>query len=139
MRAAGFAGDRAKAAFGERPPAIIHSFSGPVDYAAEVQAKSELRFLAEFDPVTGLRSRTAITALLQEELASATMLDGKVAVMFVDLTQFLVVNRTLGYAAGDQVLADIARKVVAAVPDTYLVGRFDGHSLLVVVPDTQAG
>ncbi len=38
LRAAGFAGDRAKAAFGERPPAIIHSFSGPVDYAAEVIA-----------------------------------------------------------------------------------------------------
>ena len=38
LRAAGFAGERAQAAFGERPPAIIHSFSGPVDYAAEVIA-----------------------------------------------------------------------------------------------------
>jgi len=38
LRAAGFAGERARAVFGERPPAIIHSFSGPVDYAAEVIA-----------------------------------------------------------------------------------------------------
>jgi TatD DNase family protein len=38
LRAAGFADERAREAFGERPPAIIHSFSGPVDYAAEVVA-----------------------------------------------------------------------------------------------------
>jgi TatD DNase family protein len=38
LRLAGFADQRARAAFGARPPAIIHSFSGPVDYAAEVIA-----------------------------------------------------------------------------------------------------
>jgi TatD DNase family protein len=36
LRAAGFGGDASKAAFGDRPPAVIHSFSGPVDYAHEV-------------------------------------------------------------------------------------------------------
>jgi diguanylate cyclase (GGDEF)-like protein/PAS domain S-box-containing protein len=110
-----------------------------VDVTAEERAKSELQWLAEYDPVTGLRSRTSITTVLQDELVNATLTDGKVAVMFVDLTQFLVVNRTLGYSAGDQVLADIAHKVVAVVPETYVVGRFDGHSLLIVVPDTQVG
>ncbi len=110
-----------------------------IDVTEEERAKSELQWLAEYDPVTELLSRTAITTVLQQALVSATLTDGKVAVMFVDVTQFLVVNRTLGYEAGDQVLADIARKVVAAVPNGYLVGRFDGHSLLVVVPDTQVG
>lgn len=38
LRAAGFGGDASKAAFGDRPPAVIHSFSGPVDYAHEVIA-----------------------------------------------------------------------------------------------------
>ena len=110
-----------------------------IDVTEEERAKNELQWLAEYDPVTELRSRTSITTVLQDELVNATLTDGKVAVMFVDLTQFLVVNRTLGYSAGDQVLADIAHKVVAVVPETYVVGRFDGHSLLIVVPDTQLG
>lgn len=38
LRAAGFGGEPARAAFGDRPPAVIHSFSGPVDYAREVLA-----------------------------------------------------------------------------------------------------
>jgi TatD DNase family protein len=38
LRAAGFDGDAARRAFGSRPPAVIHSFSGPVDYAREVVA-----------------------------------------------------------------------------------------------------
>lgn len=38
LRAAGFDGEPARRAFGERPPAVIHSFSGPVDYAVEVIA-----------------------------------------------------------------------------------------------------
>jgi len=36
LRAAGFAGPARRAAFGDRPPAVIHSFSGPVDYALEI-------------------------------------------------------------------------------------------------------
>jgi TatD DNase family protein len=38
LRAAGFGGEASRAAFGDRPPAVIHSFSGPVDYASEVLA-----------------------------------------------------------------------------------------------------
>ena len=38
LRAAGFGGEASHAAFGDRPPAVIHSFSGPVDYAREVIA-----------------------------------------------------------------------------------------------------
>ncbi len=38
LRAAGFDGPAARAAFGDRPPAVIHSFSGPIDYAQEVLA-----------------------------------------------------------------------------------------------------
>ena len=38
LRAAGFGGEASRSVFGERPPAVIHSFSGPVDYAGEVLA-----------------------------------------------------------------------------------------------------
>lgn len=102
----------------------------------ELRVSNErLERLADFDLVTGLRSRSWITAELERELARASMAGRRMAVMFVELNEFLVVHRNLGYAAGDELLGLLAGRVTAVLPDAYMVGRFDGHNFVIVCPD----
>ncbi len=98
-------------------------------------SNERLERLADFDLVTGLRSRSWITAEIERQLARSSVSGRRMAVMFVELSEFLVVNRSLGYAAGDELLGLLASRIKAAVPDSCTVGRFDGHNLVIVCPD----
>ena len=98
-------------------------------------SNARLERLADFDLITGLRSRSWITAELERELARARTGGRRMAIMFVELNEFLVVNRNLGHAAGDELLGLLAARVSAVLPDSMLVGRFDGHNFVIVCPD----
>ena len=98
-------------------------------------SNARLERLADYDIVTGLRSRSWITAELERELARASMAGRRMAVLFVDLNEFLVVNRNLGYSAGDEMLGILADRVAGCVPEEALLGRFDGNSFVLVFPD----
>ena len=103
---------------------------------AELQvSNARLERLADFDLITGLRSRSWITAELERELGRARMGGRPMAIMFVELNEFLVVNRNLGHAAGDELLGLLAARVSAVLPDSMLIGRFDGHNFVIVCPD----
>jgi diguanylate cyclase (GGDEF)-like protein len=52
--------------------------------------------------------------------------DGQLAVLFCDLDHFKGINDTLGHAAGDQLLIEVARRLQAAVRETDTVGRLGG-------------
>ena len=105
-----------------------------VDVTAEEVARKQLQRMAETDSVTGLRSRSWLTDEIQRALTEASLSSSRVGVMFIDLTEFLVVNRTLGYDVGDEALCSLAEGVLALAPDGVHVGRFDGHHLVVVFP-----
>lgn len=98
-------------------------------------SNARLERLADFDLITGLRSRSWITAELERELGRARMGGRQMAIMFVELNEFLVVNRNLGHAAGDELLGLLAARVSAVLPDSMLIGRFDGHNFVIVCPD----
>lgn len=100
-------------------------------------AGEELQRLVDTDLVTGLRSRSWVIAELGRLFERRGDAAGRVAVMFIDLTEFLSVNRTLGYGAGDEILGSVASAVAEAAPGGYRVGRFDGHCLAVTVPDAE--
>lgn len=106
-----------------------------VDITAEVRAREALEDLVNTDLVTGLLSRSRITDVLQESLTRANDTSTQVGVMFIDLTEFLFVNRTLGYQAGDDVLRSISDGIRSHLTPHAHVGRFDGHNLVVVMPD----
>ena len=98
-------------------------------------SNERLERLADYDLVTGLRSRSWITAELERQIARASVTGRRLAVMFIELSEFLVVNRNLGYAAGDELLGLLASRVSTVVPGNCLIGRFDGHNLVIVCPD----
>jgi diguanylate cyclase (GGDEF)-like protein/PAS domain S-box-containing protein len=105
------------------------------DVHEERAAQEELSFLAYHDPLTGLRNRAWILDILDTDLAIARRVDTQVALLFLDVDNFKVVNDSLGHAAGDDILVAIARRVALALRPGDRIGRFGGDEFIVIAPD----
>ena len=100
------------------------------DITETKQAEETLRVQARTDPLTLLLNRDAVLDELQARLADPAQ--AGVAVLYIDLDRFKVVNDVLGHAAGDQVLVAAARRIQAAVDTEGLIARVGGDEFLVV-------
>jgi diguanylate cyclase (GGDEF)-like protein len=104
------------------------------------EALERIRDIAVRDELTGTYNRRFLTESLARELARSGRSGARFSVCLIDVDHFKVVNDTLGHAAGDEVLrqvAAIARRDLRAI-DAF--GRFGGEEFLLLLPDTeQAG
>ncbi|WP_019012544.1 GGDEF domain-containing protein [Deinococcus aquatilis] len=103
----------------------------------EAQVKQEeltkkLAYQATHDPLTGLAGRTLFRDRLEQAIASATNLTAPLAVLFIDLNGFKLVNDTYGHATGDQLLQEMARRLTGAVFGHDSVARWGGDELVVL-------
>ncbi|QDW67521.1 putative bifunctional diguanylate cyclase/phosphodiesterase [Luteimonas granuli] len=99
------------------------------DITAAKRGEQSQRVRARSDPLTGLLNRDAMLAHLDECLAPPRR--RQVAVLYIDLDRFKLVNDVLGHAAGDSLLAAAAGRLCAAVGDEGLIARFGGDEFLV--------
>jgi diguanylate cyclase (GGDEF)-like protein len=106
------------------------------DVTARAALEDGLRRAATTDPLTGLPNRTHMVEVLQSSLAAAAD-HGLVAVLFLDLDRFKVVNDSFGHGTGDRVLVELSDRLRHAVPDG-VIGRFGGDEYVVVVPVADA-
>jgi diguanylate cyclase (GGDEF)-like protein/PAS domain S-box-containing protein len=104
------------------------------DVTDAVRMREELHRQANYDALTGCRSRAATLTILEEALALPATGRG-VAVIFVDLNEFKAVNDRHGHAAGDRLLAHVGALLRAGVRDGDVVGRFGGDEFVVVCRD----
>jgi diguanylate cyclase (GGDEF)-like protein len=95
----------------------------------------QLRYLATHDELTALPNRVLGTDRLQTAVARAHRNGTTMALLFIDLDNFKMVNDTYGHAAGDVVLADIGRRLVASTRETDTVTRWGGDEFLVILSD----
>jgi len=98
-----------------------------------VEARENMRFRATHDPLTSLLNRGAILDLLNRELHRSHRENKSTAVLLGDVDHFKRVNDTLGHLVGDEVLAEIARRLLSAVRSYDFVGRYGGEEFLVVL------
>jgi diguanylate cyclase (GGDEF)-like protein len=101
------------------------------DVTAQHGAQRELRYLAEHDPLTGLRNRRAVTAHLAEALAAQPQPG---ALLLIDLDHFKDTNDLRGHGVGDQVLRSLSRLLREQLPGA-VVGRLGADEFAVVLPD----
>jgi len=109
--------------------------------AERVRVLGRLRRQVNTDPVTGLRSRIWMLEHL-EGLLEAEMRSGqppRTAVMFVDLSPFDQVRRSLGFSAGDAMLKQLALELERVAARQGTLGRFGGDRLIVVTQDYDEG
>jgi diguanylate cyclase (GGDEF)-like protein len=98
---------------------------------------SRARWDADHDDLTGLLSRAAFRAALEEATGRARPAD-PVSLLLVDLDGFGMVNKTVGHAAGDALLASFGERLRETVDPVSLVGRLGGDEFAVILKGTEA-
>ena len=97
----------------------------------------ELKFLADFDSLTGIYNRRKIEDILILEVERARRYGKPLSVLFIDIDNFKEINDTYGHKRGDQVLRRVASLIRQELRSTDCVGRFGGEEFLVVLPETK--
>jgi diguanylate cyclase (GGDEF)-like protein len=100
-------------------------------------ANAQLQHQATHDALTGLPNRVLFLDRLGREIAHGARGGGRFAVLLLDLDRFKLINDTLGHAAGDQLLTQVARRLGAATRDIDTVARTGGDEFLVLIADTR--
>ena len=95
-------------------------------------AEHALAHQAVHDPVTGLASRALLLDRVTQSLLRLERVPGRMAVLFIDLDHFKVVNDTMGHEAGDKVLVEVARRLQNVSRRTDTVARFGGDEFVVL-------
>jgi diguanylate cyclase (GGDEF)-like protein/PAS domain S-box-containing protein len=91
--------------------------------------------LAHYDILTGLPNRALLQQRLQQALQLAKRHRHKLAILFLDLDRFKLVNDTLGHAVGDQLLQQVGKQLTACVRKADTVSRLGGDEFVIILDD----
>jgi diguanylate cyclase (GGDEF)-like protein/PAS domain S-box-containing protein len=105
------------------------------DISERKSAELELAHRALHDGLTGLPNRTLFLDRLGQALRHARRRDRGLAVLFLDLDRFKVVNDSLGHKAGDRLLVDVAMRLSSALRPSDTLARFGGDELTLLCED----
>jgi diguanylate cyclase (GGDEF)-like protein/PAS domain S-box-containing protein len=94
--------------------------------------QARFAYAATHDRLTGLANRALVLDQLATALTESQGGPGRVAAFYCDLDHFKEINDTLGHAAGDQLLAEIARRLELTARDLDTVGRLGGDEFVVI-------
>ncbi len=110
-------------------PMVVCSFTDVTDRKA---AEAQLHWLAYHDSLTGLGNRSLFNEELERELLISMQRETNLAVLFIDLDRFKLVNDSFGHASGDELLLTLAQRFKSAVRAGDVVSRFSGDEFVVL-------
>jgi diguanylate cyclase (GGDEF)-like protein/PAS domain S-box-containing protein len=107
------------------------------DVTARLRSEEHIRHQALHDALTGLPNRVLFSDRLNVSLSQASRNKTQLAVMFVDLDRFKRINDTLGHAAGDQLLKQMAQRIKQCLRESDTVARWAGDEFTLLLPNIQ--
>ena len=118
------------------PEGALLYYEGTVeDITERRQHQAELEYQATHDPLTGLPNRNLLQDRLTQAMGSSRRSGRQVAVAFVDLDNFKVINDSLGHAVGDRLLQTIAGRLCHSLREVDTVARYGGDEFVLIMAD----
>jgi len=105
------------------------------DIRARLAIEEKVSYLAQFDALTGLPNRNLFQDRLTQAMALAKRNDWPMAVLYIDLDRFKLVNDTLGHGAGDKLLKEAAGRLRSCVRASDTVGRLGGDEFAAILSE----
>tara|TARA_Y100001949_G_scaffold176484_1_gene189824 strand:+ start:3308 stop:5410 length:2103 start_codon:yes stop_codon:yes gene_type:complete len=108
-----------------------------VEMNERIAAQQRADYMAHFDSLTGLPNLSQLEERTRQAMASALKLKGAVAVLYVDLDHFKMVNDSFGRTFGDQLLCTTSTRLQQALPDSAMLARAGGDEFVVLLADLE--
>jgi diguanylate cyclase (GGDEF)-like protein/PAS domain S-box-containing protein len=105
------------------------------DIRARVAIEEKVAYMAQFDALTGLPNRNLFQDRLVQAMALAKRNNWPMAVLFIDLDRFKLVNDTLGHSAGDKLLMEAAERLRICIRNSDTVGRLGGDEFAAILSE----
>ncbi|MCD2449347.1 EAL domain-containing protein [Methylicorpusculum oleiharenae] len=113
----------------------IVNYIGIFSDITEAKADSDyIAFLAHYDPLTQLPNRVLLRDRLEQAISMARRENKHVAVMFLDLDRFKLINDSMGHGVGDNLLIQVGERMVQALREADTVARVGGDEFVLVQP-----
>lgn len=113
---------------------ITHYISSGKDITERMQAQERLQYLANHDVLTALPNRLLFTDRLMQAIASSRRHGHELAVLFMDLDRFKVINDSQGHHVGDLLLKQVAARLSGALRKEDTVARLSGDEFAIITP-----
>ena len=117
---------------------IVNYISTGRDITERMEAQEQLHHLAHHDALTGLPNRTLLQDRLDQAISRARWRERKVAVLFLDLDRFKVINDTLGHNVGDLILKQVSQRIANCLREGDTAARFGGDEFAIILNDIAA-
>lgn len=102
--------------------------------------KAKLRTMSSTDPLTGVTNRQELDKAISSEWRRLCRGDDDLSIMIIDVDNFTQYNQQYGHKQGDAVLVDVAKAIQEAFKrSSDKVGRYEGDTFMVILPDTAKG
>jgi Amt family ammonium transporter len=102
------------------------------DITRQLKLQDKLRQLAYSDPLTGLYNRTYLMESLERTLDMTSYNGESVMLFFMDLDRFKKINDTLGHKAGDELLCEVAKRLISVTRDSDVIARWGGDEFIIL-------
>ncbi len=114
-----------------------HILSLGIDITERKRAEQQSLWIASHDPLTNLHNRRYFNSEFKKILNIAKRYQRKVALLYLDMDQFKIINDTQGHKAGDQLLVQVANSLSQLSRKSDLLCRLGGDEFALVVPITE--
>jgi diguanylate cyclase (GGDEF)-like protein/PAS domain S-box-containing protein len=108
------------------------------DITQRLESQARIQHLAHYDALTGLPNRSLLADRMEIAIANAARHSNKLALLFVDLDRFKLVNDSLGHGIGDKLLKAVAERMQDGVRHTDTVSRLGGDEFVVLLSQVKA-